>query len=579
MGLHRLAGPLLSKELRVSSRRRRIYVLRCVYVVVLMMFIATVWVGSMEFQRGGAMWRAQMERAAKEIVLGIVWFQFIAAQIVVVITMSTAISDEVYGRTLGVLMTTPMSSLQVVMGKLFSRLLQILLLVATSLPLLAIVRVLGGVPWSYLILSLIITLITVVFVGAVTLLFSTLSRKVYVVVIASSLTVAALFGALPFLGAVLLDGFSSDRVIASLLSHVNPYILLRRCTNYMLSPGRRAMVSVSSVVSCCTLLLACSGYFLGLAVYLVRRVALRRVMGQPTVLDSLRPDRLLQGPGQASVKPRATAIRRVIGPPMIWKELTCALSRRQKLALRLAVGTEIMLIAIAYMFPVIMPFVGYDETHLLFLWGFLGLGVLFTVTTSATLISTERESRTWPLLLVSPLRDRDILIGKCVGVLRRCGPVWLPLLAYIAAFTYADCFHGWAVVQIVLIVLSAFAFLTASGFYFGSRFDRTTEAVTANLMLAGVVWCVLPLVAHWAAAIIGTWDERQFFVGVPFFQILLLMRTTLEGGDGYYRGLWFGYPMNAGHATVSMLISLLVYVVAARVFLWRAVRAFRQRIV
>jgi ABC-type transport system involved in multi-copper enzyme maturation permease subunit len=264
---------------------------------------------------------------------------------------------------------------------------------------------------------------------------------------------------------------------------------------------------------------------------------------------------------------------------MIWKELTCTLSRRQRLALRLTVGIEILLIGIAYSFPVIMPAVGYAETHLLFLWAFLGFGVLFTVSTSATLISTERESRTWPLLLVSPLHDRDILIGKSVGVLRRCGPVWLPLFAYVAAFAYADCFHGWAVIQTALIIVSALVFLTATGFYFGSRLDRTTEAVTANLMLAGVVWCVLPLIGHWAAVIRGSWDDGQFFAGVPFVQVLQLMRTTLEGADGYYYLHRYGYRMNALNVTVSMLVSTLVHTGIALLFLVMAVRAFRRRIV
>jgi hypothetical protein len=134
------------------------------------------------------------------------------------------------------------------------------------------------------------------------------------------------------------------------------------------------------------------------------------------------------------------------------------------------------------------------------------------------------------------------------------------------------------VIQIVFIVLSASIFLTATGFYFGSRFDRTTEAVTANLMLAGVVWCVLPLIAHWAAVIAGTWDDGQFFVGVPFFQMLMLMRTTLEGSHGYSHLNPYGYRMDAANATAWMLCSTLVHAGVALLFLVMAVRAFRRRI-
>jgi len=146
----------------------------------------------------------------------------------------------------------------------------------------------------------------------------------------------------------------------------------------------------------------------------------------------------------------------------------------------------------------------------------------------------------------------------------------------VVAFTYADCFDGWAVPQVILIALSALVFLTATGFYFGMRFDRTGEAVTANLILAGVVWCVLPLVGHWAALAQGKLDDGRFFAGVPFAQMFLLMGTTLEGGSGY--GLWFGYPMNAANVTLSMLVSTLAHVLISLLFLVAALRAFRRRI-
>ncbi len=101
------------------------------------------------------------------------------------ILMSTSISEEVYSRTLCVLMTTPLSSRQVVMNKFVSRLFQVLLLVAVSLPLLALVRVLGGIAWSYLVMSLCVTAATVIFVGSVSLFFSALCRRAHLAVLAS----------------------------------------------------------------------------------------------------------------------------------------------------------------------------------------------------------------------------------------------------------------------------------------------------------------------------------------------------------------------------------------------------------
>ena len=65
-------------------------------------------------------------------------------------------------------------------------------------------------------------------------------------------------------------------------------------------------------------------------------------------------------------------------------------------AVKLAVGMELLLIFIAYTFAHVTRVVGYEGTHLLYLWFFLGLGALFTLSASATVMSSERESRAWP---------------------------------------------------------------------------------------------------------------------------------------------------------------------------------------
>jgi ABC-type Na+ efflux pump permease subunit len=205
--------------------------------------------------------------------------------------------------------------------------------------------------------------------------------------------------------------------------------------------------------------------------------------------------------------------------------------------------------------------------------------VLFTLSASATVIASERESRAWPLLLVTPLRDRDILIGKFAGVLRRCGLVWLPMAVYVLAFALADCMRLSAVVQIAALMVTVIVFLTATGFYFGSRFRRTAEAVTANLILAAVLWCLIPLVVQWVSGVAWNlrWPDGWAFLGVPFMQLRPILDTTLVGGDGLWR--WtYHQKLSAGHIVILMLVSLSVYTLVAIVFLRQATRTLRQRI-
>jgi len=350
--------------------------------------------------------------------------------------------------------------------------------------------------------------------------------------------------------------------------------------SYMASPRRTAGVPVDALLSCGMLLALGTAVLLVASVRLVGSVALRRAMGEPAAHRIADLGRQLAHPGRA-VSPRAKRIRRVIGPPMIWKELTCALPRRQRFVTGLVIGFEVLLVLMTYSLVAIMPVVGFAETHLLYLWGLLGFGILFTVTASATVISSERERRSWPLLLVTPLTNWDILAGKLAGVLRRCGPVWLPLLAYIVALTCARCFHPLAVVQVTIIILSVVLFLSASGFYFGARLRRTTEAVTANLILVGALWCILPILV--ALAEMGMRPHRHWSAGAsvalaadPFCQALGLTATTLDGwGDGIR---WFGHPLQAGGMTIVLLLALLGYLLVSLVLMWRAVHAFRRHI-
>jgi ABC-type Na+ efflux pump permease subunit len=260
---------------------------------------------------------------------------------------------------------------------------------------------------------------------------------------------------------------------------------------------------------------------------------------------------------------------------MVWKELICTFSGRQKFAGRMVLGLEILLILIVLSFPALMTLVPYEILHRMYIWGLLGLAVLTTAIVSAGVMSTEKEARTWPVLLLTPLTDREILLGKSAGVLRRCGPVWLLLLAYIAGFAYAGFFHPLAVVQMTIVVLTILPFLAATGFYFGLRLHRMTDAVTASLVLAGLLWGVGPVLAHAAGLWIdGLWQQAGAgaWTMVPWSQVAYMTVTTL---DGHVNPTW-EFDLNAGQFTCRMLVSMAGHLLVALLFAWPAVRAFRR---
>ncbi|KKK77178.1 hypothetical protein LCGC14_2856220, partial [marine sediment metagenome] len=286
-----VAGPIFGKELRTSSRRRRTYVLRSVYLILLTAFVVLVWLAEVQrgLHRGSLASRvAYMPEAGKIIIMCIVWFQFCAMQLVAVVMLSTAISDEIHGRTLGVLMTTPINSFQVVMGKLLSKLWQLIILVGISLPLLAVVRVFGGVPWEFLVAGVCTTLTAMLFAAAVAMFFSVYCRRAYVAILLTLVVGGGLYLLVPFVVIMALKGSYSERQVLPPLCTVNPFGALILMTDQTIRPWRAGRWAFSWEAHCLAMLVAAAAV-LAVCVRVVRKATLRQIAGGTGAGASIAP--------------------------------------------------------------------------------------------------------------------------------------------------------------------------------------------------------------------------------------------------------------------------------------------------
>ncbi|HCO95673.1 MAG TPA: hypothetical protein DIU00_17295 [Phycisphaerales bacterium] len=584
-----LTGPIFDKELRVSSRRRRNYVLRFFYVALMTIFLVLVWIPMMARSGSNLYQISRMAETGKFIVVYMVWFQFCAIQVLAVILLSTSISEEIYHRTLGLLMTTPINSFQIVMGKLFSKLLQLVLLLAISLPLLAIVRVMGGVPWNYVISSLCITLTTVIFVGSLSLFFSIFSRRAYIVIIVTCITLGILFALLPLLAVMSwhtmeLRTIIPERSLFAVLYLPNPYCNMFFDTIRMIEPRAATGMPAYFWPLHCGIMLAASVLLLFLSMIMVRKVALRQATGQ---LDSSvgkrrsRRDAKMTGANQRAY---TGGFKRVIGPPIIWKELRSPLFGRHKIRFWILASAGLILLLVTYYLCAKVRVLNDRDTHLVYTVIFMGVGMLFTIVLPATSITSERESRSWPVLLATPLDDKDILFGKIAGSLRRCFPAWLLLFGHIIIFSLTGFIHPLAIIQMGILVTWIAVFLSGSGLYFSSRFKHTTTAVVMNIALAVTIWAILPMLMGIIASINMplTIEARRVVEACldtnPFVQTVSIMSaTTPDGMVQNYSWPGFGY-MNAAETTVWLLACMIGYILLSLLFAWRAKHRFRRNI-
>jgi len=563
-----LAGPILTKELRVSSRRRRNYVLRSAYLAALTVFVVLVWLESVRWDSYGdyANRINRMAKAGMTIIACIAWFQFIALQIIAVIMLSTSISEEVYAKTLGVLMTTPINSFQIVVGKLFSKILQLLILLAASLPMLAVLRVLGGVPWDFVVSSLCVTLTTALLVASVTMFFSILFRWAFVSILMSLGALAAVYGLVPLIVGLFVAaaGLHDDEILMPLVTvliNFHPVVMLTAMTEDMFRPGsvarggpRGGMMFFAWWVNC-LISLGLASLILTACVAMVRRVGLRLVAGATgagassaaaiaasagpvlkpvAILDAAQARRgaatlqttdtlpsrglaqfdipagtpagpapgvppLTRVPRQLPAAPpwtppaRPVDVREITGSPIIWRELRSTWLKRGVLYwVLLGVGLWLLLMIYILVFLAEHRAFYDNDAHIAFIVTYTVIGAICTAVLAATNITSEKESRSWELLLCTPLGDWHILLAKFVGALRRCLPIWLLPIGHILLFTLAGCCHVALLPMYLLIVGGMAVPLAGGGLYFGSRFRRTTTAVMLNIALGLGLWAALP---------------------------------------------------------------------------------------
>jgi ABC-type transport system involved in multi-copper enzyme maturation permease subunit len=225
-------------------------------------------------------------------------------------------------------------------------------------------------------------------------------------------------------------------------------------------------------------------------------------------------------------------------------------------------------------------------TQMSYVLMFTVIGSIFTMVLSATSITTEKEARSWPILLATSMDDWHILLGKAIGVFRRCLPIWLLMAGHISLFICIKYIHPVAILHIPIFITGLVVFLTGTGLYFSARFKRTTSAVIASFALALTLWAVLPAVLGLVSVFTQDYDAVGDLVSAnPAAQITILM----EGAGGKWNAqagfsnLNFNWPGGSSWhkvwpTTGLVIIYMLIYTATGVLFAWRAKCRFRRNV-
>ena len=548
-------GPILAVELVTSSRRTRYFVLRVIYAAALLF---ALWATHHDTIGSSAGDINSIARFAAAFFATFGVMQLMAVLLIGPALAAGTIAQERERRTMEYLYATPLSNLEIVIGKLGGRVLQILGLVLSGVPVLALAMLLGGIAPRAIVGLTAITLSTVLFVTMVSLAVSAWTAKARDAVIRAYLVFFCLWVLpLPLFSSGFPSGFVWLKPVIGQFVVANPVM-----TFVMFLDGRGPWGPVAEPW---TLLLALvrnqmlvGGMALLLATLFMRRIHLREA-GKPA----------------RKRRWRMQFFRGEIGAnPMFWKELY-AEPGASRLGL-LGYGLLVLIFLAVCGFTLYT----FNETagqgwrrdtesfcaYVTFMSTLLSCGGLLLLTARAAgSITSEKERDCWVSLISTPLEAGEIVKAKILGSLwslRGLVPflavVWLPALMLRP-------FYFWGIVFALLGLAILAAFTATLGVYCSLSSKNTLRAMGAALGITiflggGYLLCCCPVAMAGSPGPrdgfeIGLVPCMPFLLAWPGAASIMLDPSTPRGMEREFGAFMAAYLVGTiGYAVAAVLM-------------------------
>lgn len=167
-------NPIVKKDVKVQSRSMKI----CWGVFAYELILALVFFLAMFIIQQENMY------SIDNIYSALVWLypilavtQFVILGVIVPVRTASSISGEKERQTFDIMMTTGMTPFSVIMGKVMTAIVQSMLFVIASMPIMALSFVIGGMSWSYLFWFFAIALLISLFSASIGILCSSLCKR------------------------------------------------------------------------------------------------------------------------------------------------------------------------------------------------------------------------------------------------------------------------------------------------------------------------------------------------------------------------------------------------------------------
>ncbi len=547
-----LAGPIFAREALTAPRRIGHYLLRSGYVAFLLVLMYTIRQATIGFQ--DTKFAGDVATYSSLVFSVFAVLQLTLGMFFATLFTSANIAQEKDRRTLILLLMTDMKSRELTYGKLLASLLIVGVLVATSIPVFCILRLLGGVTWEQIIWAEAVIVSTALAAGTWGCLVAFWRQKTF-----QTLSISVL-GVVLYIA--LTEGLRTATVgtsFGNMMAMAAPYSALGQALN----PFSGDFSGVASVTALPSVVVFLS-IALVLSLFTVARLRVwnpSQALRQTVLADSQTTDEEAEQSAD-KIQPTTTSLaptvkhRSVWNNPVSWKEIATR-----------GYGKKVVYIKLAYIF--LAAIIGYgmltavDPDRLVLgmvspaAAAFLAISVISLLLVNAqavTSISTERDSNTLDILLATDISAKEFMSGKILGALWNARemivvPLILLVLAMVTLPASGITFENLIYLIAAYVVLSLFA--TMLGLHSGLTYENSRAAIGNSLgtmffLFVGIFIFMLLLVEA----------RSSFAIQMQSFIVFIGL-----GSIGLYSSLTYKNPSNALTIAAIVLPFLTFYAI------------------
>jgi len=569
-----LLGPVFNIELVTAARRPRNYVIRFIYGSILLFFIwrsgPVVYYGYYGGSDLSGYSHQQLAEIGQSLFTTFLIVQGITVLLITPALVAGVIADEKQRKTLHYLLASSLSSFEIVVGKLTSRMLQLGVVILIGIPILSLLSLFGGVEPVHIVSASVATLTTAFFLSSLSILISVQAKRprealslVYL------LEVCWLFGPslirflMPMGGAFWSGMYGWIRPVNELVAVTSPfYMFVNRLPAATWSnPG--AFLEFMAWI--CGLQVAYGIVLLVIAVLTLRPVFRR------------------QGDGTRSKGTRLTRRGRFFARPecgedaMLWKERYVSRSS----ILTKVVGVLVGITSGAFLAYVLFDYFAWPAFRELASNGYgqggmharqefnsflrsictfiYALWMIALASAASAGLTSEREEDTWISLISTPLSGFEIIRAKMFGAFWGLRWVGVLMLALWLLGVAAGAVHPLGLILIVIETAIYLGFATALGTYLSLRSSKSSRALLETLGLlffvnGGYLLCCIPLEPSTQVVALGVTPMVEMYSLLSYSEIAQIFDTAVPR----YRTF-----RDFGEVITLCFLSLLAYSIAA----------------